>query len=53
MLVAWILYGVAGLFFVLYVVNRNNPAKVLACKTWLRIAIIFVVIGTANTLFNT
>ncbi len=52
MLVVWILYGLAGVFFVLCAVNRNDSGKAVARKTWLRIGIIFVVIGTANALIN-
>jgi len=52
MLVVWVLYGVAGVFFVLTAFHRNDPGRAVARKTWLRIAIIFVAIGTVNLLIN-
>lgn len=45
-----ILYAIAAIFIILVAVNYNKPEKDLARKTWLRIALIFIVVATVNWL---
>lgn len=51
MLVAGILYAVAGLLLVLSFIYRTDSRKAIARKAWLRVALIFMIVATTNTIF--
>ncbi|WP_339720038.1 hypothetical protein [uncultured Paraglaciecola sp.] len=43
-----VLYAISTILLILVVVTKNKPEKQLARKTWLKIAVIFIIVASVN-----